>query len=99
MVFHFFIYLCARISILQQIIMLQFVTLELLLNRPRGYGDTWNLKIKDKAMQLLFPESKLYKLDPNSEPHRGPLPKHINNLNKQLTCKLPKTLTPVSPSE
>lgn len=55
------------------LIMQQFVSLELLLNRPSGRGDTWNFKIKDKAMPILFPESKLYKLDPASEPHRGPL--------------------------
>lgn len=64
-----------NIAEFDNLIMQQFITLELLLNRPSGHGDTWNFKIKDKAMQLLFPESKLYKLDPNSEPHRGPLPK------------------------
>ena len=64
-----------NIAEFDNLIMQQFITLELLLNRPSGHGDTWNFKIKDKAMQLLFPESKLYKLDPNSEPHRGPLSK------------------------
>lgn len=57
------------------LIMQQFISLELLLNRPSGRGDTWNFKIKDRAMPLLFPESLLYKLDPNSQPHRGPLPR------------------------
>lgn len=80
--------------------MLQCVTLELLLNRPSGYGDTWNFKIEDKAMQLLFPESKLYKLDPRTQNRIEDLYQNtINNLNKQLTCKLPKALTTVSPSE
>ena len=57
------------------LIMQQFITLELLLCRPSGRGDTWNFKIKDRAIPLLFPESFLYKLDPNSSPKRGPLPK------------------------
>lgn len=61
------------------LIMQQFITLELLLARPSGRGDTWNFKIKDRAMPLLFPESLLYKLDPNSIPHRGPLPKSMAN--------------------
>lgn len=56
------------------LIMQQFISLELLLNRPSGRGDTWNFKIKDRAMPLLFPESLLYKLDPESIPHRGPIP-------------------------
>lgn len=60
------------------LIMQQYVTLELLLNRPSGRGDTWNFKIKDKAMPILFPESSIYKLDPNSTPLRGPLPKKVN---------------------
>lgn len=60
------------------LIMRQYVTLELLLNRPSGRGDTWNFKIKDKAMPILFPESSIYKLDPNSTPLRGPLPKKVN---------------------
>lgn len=57
------------------LIMQQMITLELLLCRPSGSGDTWNFKIKDNAMPILFPESQLYKLDPNSVPHRGPLPR------------------------
>ncbi len=70
-----------NIAEFDNLIMQQFISLELLLNRPnskgkdKGNGDTWNFKIKDKAMPILFPESKLYKLDPNSKPHRGPLPK------------------------
>lgn len=63
-----------NIAEFDNLIMQQFITLELLLNRPSGHGDTWNFKIKDKAMPILFPESLLYKLDPNSKPHRGPLP-------------------------
>lgn len=58
------------------LIMQQFISLELLLCRPSGRGDTWNFKIKDQAMPLLFPESLLYKLDPDAIPHRGPLPKN-----------------------
>jgi len=64
------------------LIMQQFISLELLLCRPSGRGDTWNFKIKDRAMPLLFPESLLYKLDPNSTPHRGPLPKSLTIHNK-----------------
>lgn len=64
-----------NIAEFDNLIMQQFISLELLLNRPSGRGDTWNFKIKDRAMPLLFPESLLYKLDPNSVPHRGPLPK------------------------
>ena len=64
-----------NIAEFDNLIMQQFITLELLLCRPSGRGDTWNFKIKDRAMPLLFPESLLYKLDPDSKPHRGPLPK------------------------
>ena len=64
-----------NIAEFDNLIMQQLISLELLLNRPSGRGDTWNFKIKDKAMPLLFPESFLYKLDPNSEPHRGPIRK------------------------
>lgn len=64
-----------NIAEFDNLIMQQFISLELLLNRPKQRGDTWNFKIKDRAMPLLFPESLLYKLDPNSQPHRGPLPK------------------------
>lgn len=64
-----------NIAEFDNLIMQQFISLELLLNRPSGRGDTWNFKIKDRAMPLLFPESLLYKLDPNSQPHRGPLPR------------------------
>lgn len=66
-----------NIAEFDNLIMQQFITLELLLCRPSGRGDTWNFKIKDKAMPLLFPESLLYKLDPNSNPRRGPLAKSI----------------------
>ena len=66
-----------NIAEFDNLIMQQFISLELLLCRPSGRGDTWNFKIKDKAMPLLFPESLLYKLDPNSEPHRGPLPHQV----------------------
>lgn len=64
-----------NIAEFDNLIMQQYISLELLLNRPSGRGDTWNFKIKDKAMPLLFPESLLYKLDPDSHPHRGPLPR------------------------
>lgn len=62
-----------NIAEFDNLIMQQYITLELLLCRPSGRGDTWNFKIKDRAMPLLFPESFLYKLDPESTPHRGPL--------------------------
>ncbi len=64
-----------NIAEFDNLIMQQFITLELLLCRPSGHGDAWNFKIKDRAMPLLFPESLLYKLDPNSVPQRGPLPR------------------------
>lgn len=67
-----------NIAEFDNLIMQQFITLEMLLCRPSGHGDTWNFKIKDRAMPLLFPESLLYKLDPDSVPHRGPLPKVQN---------------------
>lgn len=67
-----------NIAEFDNLIMQQFISLELLLNRPSGRGDTWNFKIKDRAMPLLFPESLLYKLDPNSQPHRGPLPRSVD---------------------
>ena len=63
-----------NIAEFDNLIMQQFITLELLLCRPSGRCDTWNFKIKDRAMPILFPESLLYKLDPNSVPRRGPLP-------------------------
>lgn len=66
-----------NIAEFDNLIMQQFISLELLLNRPNRRGDTWNFKIKDRAMPLLFPESLLYKLDPNSQPHRGPLPRSV----------------------
>lgn len=62
-----------NIAEFDNLIMQQFISLELLLCRPSGRGDTWNFKIKDRAMPLLFPESFLYPLDPQSQPHRGPL--------------------------
>lgn len=64
-----------NIAEFDNLIMQQFITLELLLCRPSGSGNTWNFKIKDRAMPILFPESLLYKLDPNSVPRRGPLPR------------------------
>ena len=64
-----------NIAEFDNLIMQQFITLEMLLCRPSGNGDTWNFKIKDRAMPLLFPKSLLYKLDPNSVPQRGPLPR------------------------
>ena len=64
-----------NIAEFDNLVMQQLITLELLLCRPSGRGDTWNFKIKDNAMPVLFPESQLYKLDPNSVPRRGPLPR------------------------
>lgn len=72
-----------NIAEFDNLIMQQFISLELLLNRPSGRGDTWNFKIKDRAMPLLFPESLLYKLDPESNPHRGPIPH--NNIAQNAT--------------
>lgn len=37
-----------------------FITIDLLLSRPSGHGDTYSFKIKKKAMPLLFPESTVY---------------------------------------
>lgn len=37
-----------------------FITVDLLLSRPSGNGDTFSFKIKKKAMPLLFPESIAY---------------------------------------
>ena len=71
-----------NIAEFDNLIMQQFITLELLLCRPSGRGDTWNFKIKDRAMPLLFPESLLYKLDPNSVPHRGPLPRQRKQIKE-----------------
>lgn len=36
------------------------ITVDLLLCRPSGNGDTYSFKIKKKGMPLLFPESKIY---------------------------------------
>lgn len=36
------------------------ITVDLLLCRPSGHGDTYSFKIKKKGMPLLFPESVLY---------------------------------------
>lgn len=38
----------------------QFITVDLLLCRPSGRGDTYSFKIKKKGMPLLFPESEIY---------------------------------------
>ena len=38
------------------------ITVDLLLCRPSGNGDTYSFKIKKKGMPLLFPESVLYKI-------------------------------------
>lgn len=38
------------------------ITLDLLLCRPSGHGDTYSFKIKKKGMPLLFPESQIYDL-------------------------------------
>lgn len=38
------------------------ITVDLLLCRPSGHGDTYSFKIKKKGMQLLFPESVIYNL-------------------------------------
>lgn len=36
------------------------ITVDLLLRRPSGHGDTYSFKIKKKGMPLLFPESAIY---------------------------------------
>lgn len=36
------------------------ITVDLLLSRPSGHGDTYSFKIKKKGMPLLFPESIMY---------------------------------------
>ncbi len=38
------------------------ITVDLLLCRPSGHGDTYSFKIKKKGMPLLFPESTIYVL-------------------------------------
>ena len=38
------------------------ITVDLLLCRPSGHGDTYSFKIKKKGMPLLFPESVVYQL-------------------------------------
>lgn len=38
------------------------ITLDLMLHRPSGNGDTYSFKIKKKAMPLLFPQSTIYDL-------------------------------------
>lgn len=39
-----------------------FITVDLLLCRPSGHGDTYSFKIKKKGMPLLFPESVIYNI-------------------------------------
>lgn len=36
------------------------ITIDLLLSRPSGHGDTYSFKIKKKGMPMLFPESEKY---------------------------------------
>lgn len=38
------------------------ITVDLLLCRPSGHGDTYSFKIKKKGMPLLFPESIMYQI-------------------------------------
>lgn len=38
------------------------ITIDLLLCRPSGHGDTYSFKVKKKGMPLLFPESVIYNL-------------------------------------
>jgi hypothetical protein len=38
------------------------ITVDLLLSRPSGNGDTYSFKIKKKGMHLLFPESIIYNI-------------------------------------
>lgn len=38
------------------------ITVDLLLCRPSGNGDTYSFKIKKKGMSLLFPESVIYNI-------------------------------------
>ena len=44
------------------LIELNFITVDLLLCRPSGHGDTYSFKIKKKGMPLLFPNSVIYNL-------------------------------------
>ena len=39
-----------------------YITVDLLLCRPGGHGDTYSFKIKKKGMPLLFPESVIYNI-------------------------------------
>ena len=59
---------------------------DFLLCRDSG-GDTYSFKVGKKDRDMLFPESLLYKLDPNSTPHRGPLPRSIADRSKWHTNK------------
>jgi hypothetical protein len=38
------------------------ITIDLLLRRPSGHGDTYSFKIKKKGMPMLFPESLTYQI-------------------------------------
>lgn len=38
------------------------ITVDLLLSRPSGHGDTYSFKIKKKGMPMLFPESVTYQI-------------------------------------
>lgn len=42
------------------------ITVDLLLSRPSGHGDTYSFKIKKRGMPLLFPESLTYNLGTNT---------------------------------
>lgn len=43
----------------------QLITLDLMLCRPSGHGDTYSFKIKKAGMPLLFPTSKIYDILPS----------------------------------
>lgn len=38
------------------------ITVDLLLCRPSGHGDTYSFKVKKEGMPLLFPKSAVYVL-------------------------------------
>ena len=52
------LYVCLFFLLLEQ----NVITVDLLLCRPSGNGDTYSFKIKKKGMPLLFPESIIYSI-------------------------------------
>lgn len=62
------------------------ITLDFLLCRPSGNGDTYSFKIKKKARPLLFPESDIYHIQPS-------WPNALFQINNPLTTEFNKIIT------